>query len=333
MRVAVLPGDGIGPEVMDACLLVLDGLGLDIAFEKGDIGLACHGRTGEYLPEETYDLVRGCDATLFGAITTPKEKKYVSPLLMLRWELDLFANVRPAACLDPSICLRPLDLVIVRENTEGLYTRIEHVHPDKVVTERIVSEKACRRIVEYAFQYAARNGRKKVSCVHKSNVLQASDGLFQRIFYGAAVNYAFYNKIKSDDFHVDAAAMHMVKSPEIFDVIVTLNLYGDILSDEAAGLIGGLGFAPSGNIGEKHALFEPVHGSAPDIVGKGIANPIGMILSAAMMLEHFGRPELSKRIYEAVKATLARGARTPDVGGTTKTMDFAAEVAKSLKSE
>jgi methanogen homoisocitrate dehydrogenase len=330
VKVAVLPGDGVGPEVMDACMLVLGSLDLDITFEKGDIGLACHERTGDYLPEGTNDLVRGSDATLFGAITTPKDKNYVSPLLMLRWELELYANVRPALCLEPSICLRPLDLVIVRENTEGLYTRIEHVHPDKVITERIVSEKACRRIVEYAFKYAARNGRRKVSCVHKSNVLAASDGLFQRIFYGAAVNYAFYNKIKSDDFHVDAAAMHMVKNPEIFDVIVTLNLYGDILSDEAAGLIGGLGFAPSGNIGERHAVFEPVHGSAPDIAGKGIANPTGMILSAAMMLEHLGKPELSKRIYEAVKATLARGVRTADVGGNVKTMDFAAEVVKSL---
>ncbi|MCI0478955.1 isocitrate/isopropylmalate family dehydrogenase, partial [Candidatus Uhrbacteria bacterium] len=263
--------------------------------------------------------------------TTPKDKNYVSPLLLLGWELDLYANVRPARCLHPSLCIRPLDVVIVRENTEGLYAGMERVVGDKVVTERHVSEKACRRIIDYAFRYAVAHGRRKVSCAHKASVLRESDGMFRGLFYGAAVNYAFYNKIKSDDFQVDAAAMHMVKCPEAFDVIVTLNLYGDILSGEAAGIVGGLGLAPSGNIGERHAVFEPVHGSAPEIAGKGVANPTAMILSAAMMLEYLGEADKASRTDAAVRRVLADGVRTPDLGGTAKTMEFAEAVAKAVE--
>ena len=331
MRVAVLPGDGIGPEVMGACMRVLGELDTGLNFESGEVGLECYKKHGEYMPQETLDLVRGADAILFGAITTPKDTtKYVSPLLLMRWTLDLYANVRPAKCLRPSICVKPVDVVVVRENTEGMYTRLERVEDDRVVLERVVSEKACKRIIEYAFNYAAANGRKKVTCVHKANVLKASDGLFRNIFYGIAVNYAFYNHIRSDDMHVDACAMHMVKNPEKLDVIVTLNLYGDILSDEAAGMIGGLGFAPSMNLGEKHALFEPVHGSAPDLAGQGIANPAGMILSAALMLGHLGMREKQKTVEEAVVKALEKGALTPDAGGTTKTMEFAEAVVKAL---
>ncbi|MFH0816639.1 MAG: isocitrate/isopropylmalate dehydrogenase family protein [Methanobacteriota archaeon] len=332
MRVAVLPGDGIGPEVMEACLAVLGELDAELAFESADIGLSSKAKHGEYLTGDALDLVKSSDAALMGAITTPKDTRgYVSPLLLMRWELELYANLRPARCLMPSLCVHPMDVTIVRENTEGMYAGIERAEEGRVVLERVVSEKACKRIIDFAFKYAIDNARSKVTCVHKANVMTVSDGMFRNIFYGSAVNYAFYNKIRSDDMHVDAAAMWLAKDPTKFDVIVTLNLYGDILSDEAAGLTGGLGFAPSGNIGDKHALFEPVHGSAPDIAGKGIANPAAMILSAAMMLRHLGMAAKAKALEGAVVRALESGALTPDVGGTTTTSGFAEAVAKALK--
>jgi isopropylmalate/isohomocitrate dehydrogenase-like protein len=333
MKVAVLAGDGVGPEVMEACLAVLGEMDLGLDLVKGDIGLACKARTGEYMPAETLALVEEADAILFGAITTPKDTHgYVSPLLLMRWELGLYANVRPVRCLLPSLCVHPMDVVIVRENTEGMYTQQERAEEGRVVLERVVSERACQRIIEYAFKYAVGNGRHKVTCVHKANVLKASDGMFRNLFYGAAVNYAFYNKIRSDDMHVDTAAMWLARDPSKFDVIVTLNLYGDILSDEAAGLAGGLGFAPSANVGDGHALFEPVHGSAPDIAGKGIANPAGMMLSAAMMLGHLGMNEKQKQLEAAVAGALRGGALTPDSGGTTTTTGFAEAVKGALRA-
>ncbi len=334
MRVAVLPGDGIGPEVMEACLAVLDEVDTGLTFEKADVGLSSKAKHGEYLTQGALELVKSSDAALMGAITTPKDTSgYVSPLLLMRWELELYANLRPARCLLPSLCVHPLDVVIVRENTEGMYAGLERAEDGKVVLERVVSEKACKRIIDFAFAYAVANGRKKVTCVHKANVMKVSDGMFRNLFYGEAVNHAFYNKINSDDMHVDAAAMWLAKDPSRFDTIVTLNLYGDILSDEAAGLAGGLGFAPSGNIGERHALFEPVHGSAPDIAGKGVANPAAMILSAAMMLKHLGMPEKARALEKAVAKALAGGNLTPDVGGTTTTRGFAEAVIGALASE
>jgi isocitrate/isopropylmalate dehydrogenase len=334
MKVAVLPGDGVGPEVMGACLSVLEELDTGLTFEMADIGLSSKAKHGEYLTREALELVRSSDAALMGAITTPKDTKgYVSPMLLMRWELDLFANLRPARCLLPQLCVRPLDVIIVRENTEGMYTGIESAEDGKVVLERVVSEKASRRIIEFAFRYAAANGRRKVTCVHKANVMKVSDGMFRNLFYGAAVNHAFYNKIRSDDIHVDAAAMWLAKDPSRFDVIVTLNLYGDILSAEAAGLSGGPGFAPSGSIGERHALFRPAHGSEPDIAGKGVANPSAMILSAAMMLRHVGMPEKAQALERAIVKALAGGNLTPDADGTTTTRGFAEAVIGALASE
>jgi isopropylmalate/isohomocitrate dehydrogenase-like protein len=335
MRVAVLPGDGVGPEVMEACMAVLAELDTDINFESAEVGLSSRAKNGEYLTKDALDLVKSSDAALIGAITSPRDTKgYVSPLLLMRWELELYANLRPARCLMPSLCVKPLDVVVVRENTEGMYTGRERVESGgRHILERVVTEAACKRIIEFAFDYAIKNGRKRVTCVHKANEMKASDGMFRNMFYGSAVNYAFYNKIRSDDMHVDAAAMWLVRDPSKFDTIVTLNMYGDILSDEAAGIAGGLGFAPSGNIGDRHALFGPAHGYAPDIAGKGVANPAGMILSAGMMLKHLGMTDKARAMERAVVKALAGGNLTPDVGGTTTTRGFAEAVIGALASE
>ncbi len=323
-KICVVPGDGVGSEVIDSTLNILECLDLPLSFERTVVGIESFEKNGAYLTDDALSLASDCDAILFGALTTPNDRNYVSPLLLLRWNLELFANVRPAKCLNPEFCLSPLDLVIIRENSEGIYGGMERELDDgKIVTERIVSEAGCQRIIDFAFKYAISNSRKKVSCVHKANVLRASDGMFKKLFYGSAVNYAFYNKIKSDDCLVDAAAMYLCKEPDIFDMIVTLNLYGDILSDEAAGLIGGLGFAPSANIGEEHALFEPIHGSAPDIANKDVANPTGSILSAAMMLEYLDMTNKAAVIWDSVKAVYSdKNKWTKDIGGNCGTEEF-----------
>ena len=323
-KICVIPGDGVGPEVTDSALTVLEALDIPITIEKAQVGLESYDRSGSYLTDSALDTASEADAILFGALTTPRDPNYVSPLLMMRWNLDLFANVRPARCLNPAFCLSPLNVIIIRENTEGMYGAVERELDDgKIVTERVVSESGCKRIVEFAFQYAVMRGKKKVSCVHKANVLRSSDEMFRKLFYGSAVNYAFYEKIKSDDYLVDATAMYLAKEPERFEMIVTLNLYGDILSDEAAGLTGGMGFAPSANIGEEHALFEPIHGSAPDIANKDTANPTGSILSAAMMLDHLNMSEKAQLLRDAVVEVFSdRNKWTKDIGGDCGTEEF-----------
>ncbi|MBA3045889.1 MAG: isocitrate/isopropylmalate dehydrogenase family protein [Candidatus Thermoplasmatota archaeon] len=331
-RICVIPGDGVGPEVIASARAVLDNLDVPLRYEETVVGTPSFEKYGVYITKETLSLATESDAIFFGALTTPKRRDYVSPLLLLRWNLELYANVRPSFCLNPAFCLVPLDIVIVRENTEGLYGAAEReLENNAVLTERIVSEAACQRIIDFAFDYAKKNNRGKVTCVHKANVLRTSDEMFKKLFYGTAVNYAFYNKIRSDDVLVDAAAMYMCREPGRFDVIVTLNLYGDILSDEAGGLIGGLGFCPSANIGKKNALFEPVHGSAPDIAGKDAANPTGMILSAAMMLDYLGMPEKSSLIRESVRKCFAnKNNWTKDVGGECGTGEFTKRLIKII---
>jgi methanogen homoisocitrate dehydrogenase len=323
-KICVIPGDGVGPEIMDSTLAILECLDVPVTIEKTQVGVDSFDKHGSYLTDDALDMASEADAILFGALTTPKDKNYVSPLLLMRWNLELYANVRPTKCLNPEFCLTNLDTTIIRENTEGLYGAVEReVDDGKIVTERVISETGCKRIIEFAFQHAISRGHKKVSCVHKANVLRSSDAMFKQLFYGSAVNYAFYNKIKSDDYYVDAAAMFLAKEPERFDLIVTLNLYGDILSDEAAGLTGGLGFAPSANIGEKHALFEPVHGSATEIANKDIANPTGSILSAAMMLEYLKMKEKAELIRDALYSVYADLNKwTKDVGGSCGTEEF-----------
>ena len=331
-KVCVIPGDGVGPEVIDSALEVLHNLDVQIDFESAIVGTQSFEKYGVYITKDALTLATASDAILFGALTTPRRRDYVSPLLLMRWNLDLYANVRPAYCFNKEFCLAPLDIVIVRENTEGMYgAEEEEFENNIVITKRTVSEYACQRIIDFAFKYATENNRKKVSCVHKANVLRTSDEMFKKLFYGTAVNFAFYNKIRSDDVLVDAAAMYLAKEPERFDVIVTLNLYGDILSDEAAGLIGGLGFAPSANIGKDHALFEPIHGSAPDIAGKDVANPTSMILSSAMMLDYLDKPRSAYIIRESLKDLLQdKNNWTKDIGGQCGTKEFTERLIKVI---
>lgn len=327
-RVAVMGGDGIGPEVVGATMRILEQMDLDLEFVKAHMGLECFKRTGEYLPPETLRTLEGSKAVLFGAITSPvtPDPCYRSPLLQLRKHFDLYANIRPCIAMLPELSVVDLNTVIVRENTEGMYTGREREEDGSVILERVVSERGCRRIVEKAVKVARVMGFNKITCVHKANVLRKSDGLFRRVFYEAMEGTG----LQAEDMIVDAVAAALISKPKHFQCIVTLNLYGDILSDEAAALTGGLGMAPSANIGDRFGLFEPVHGSAPDIAGKGIANPSATILSACLMLEFLKKMDAASRLQSALLQTLTEGYRTRDLGGTLGTMEFAERVAERL---
>ena len=319
-NIAIIGGDGIGNEVMESAEYLLDKLDLNFNFKYGEAGFDCFNKNGTTLPEETIKIAKSSDATLFGASTsTPGQP---SPIINLRKELNVYANLRPIRSYKgiKSIA-EDIDFIIVRENTEGLYSQNEYGDEDKVIAERVITRKASEKICEIAFKLAKRRKKlNKVTCVHKSNVLKKTDGVFKESFYKVAENYP---KINTEDFYVDATAMYLITNPLNFDVIVSTNLFGDILSDESAGLVGGLGLAPSGNIGDKNGLFEPVHGSAPDIAGKGIANPCSMILSTAMMLDYIGEKEIAHKINKAVENVVCRGKiLTPDLGGTAKTKEM-----------
>jgi len=328
-RICVLPGDGIGPEVIDCAVRVLDGLSAGLRFENALIGQSAVGSAGDPLPEETMELVRSCDSSLLGAVTSSEDKGYRSPVLRLRKELDLYANLRPVRNLVSSSRCAPIDVVIVRENTEGMYTQDEVYEDDGITTRRRVTRAACERIVRFAIRHAKENGRKKVCCVHKSNVLKASDGLFVETF--RELMAADGDGLIPQEQLVDSAAMKLVTEPGMFDTIVTLNLYGDILSDVAAGVAGGLGFAPSGNIGQRYSVFEPAHGSAPDIAGKGVANPTAAILAGSMMLKHIGMPEEARRVSDAVATVYAKGHLTHDIGGRHGSRLFTDHVVDELE--
>jgi 3-isopropylmalate dehydrogenase len=328
-EVATIPGDGIGTEVMAAAVKVLEALAkkMDIAFDfrlymAGDEQKA---RTGIALPSETVMGVKRADACLFAAVgNTAKEV-----IIPLRQQLNLYANLRPAKAYPGVKALKPnLDLMIVRENTEGLYKMIGHRGKDFGVNLRIITTEASERIVRYAFDYAEKNGRSKVTAVHKANVLDYTDD----VFLGAARAVAkTYPDINFEEAIVDACAMKLVLNSENFDVIVTTNMFGDILSDETAGLVGGLGLAPSGNVGDDKAIFEPVHGSAPDIAGKGVANPIATILSSVMMLDWLGESKAARKVESAVLKVLSEGkVKTPDLGGKNSTDDMAEAVIAQL---
>ncbi len=324
MKIAIVPGDGIGREVIPAALSVLDAFGLDIEKIPLEIGYGKWERNGSAVTDEDMDIMKGCDCVLFGAITTPPDPNYRSVLLRIRKELDLYANIRPFAPLSKVKlpCSKKFDLVIVRENTEGMYSGVEELHEDVAYTTRIITRKGSERIAERACRIAG--GRKKeVAIVHKANVLK-SDSFFRDVCIGVAEK----NGISYREMLVDTMAYELIQHPEKYDVLVTTNLFGDILSDEAAALVGGLGLCPSANMGDSHALFEPIHGSAPDIAGKGIANPIAAILSVRMMLEWAGWHEEAGSIAKAVDKVLQQGIATPDLGGSCSTIEVSNAIAR-----
>ncbi len=326
-HVLVIPGDGIGPEVITPSVGVIRELTDAIDFEFVESGKKAFEKYGEAISDGVLDKADKADAIFFGATTTVRDPKYRSPILTLRYELDLYANVRPAKALLPG--MRKVDIAIIRENTEGLYTGREERDLDGVTSFRRVSVKGCERIVKFAFSWCKQNSRKKVACVQKSNVLRMSDGLFLDIFNTEA---ARNKKIASSEMLVDSTAMKMVMIPEDFDTIVTLNLYGDILSDLAAGMIGGLGFLPSANIGEKRALFEPAHGSAPDIAGKGISNPFAALLSGRMMLDYLGFKKEAQSLSGSIEKTIASGPKIIDPEGRCNTSEIFKKITLNLDS-
>ncbi len=325
-QIAVVPGDGIGKEVMQATVSVLNNLDINFDYVYGDAGDECLEKTGTALPEETLDIIRNSDACLFGAAG----ETAADVIVKIRQEMKMYANLRPVKSYPNTNSLfDDIDFMIVRENTEGLYiANQEELTEDGAIAKRIITREAEERIIDYAFNYAKSTNRTKVTAVHKANVLKKSDGLFKDIFYDVAEKYP---DIDTEDFYVDATAMYLITQPQNFEVIVTTNLFGDILSDEGAGLVGGLGLIPSANIGEEGALFEPVHGSAPDIAGEGKANPIAMMLSAIMMLRYIGEDEAADKFDAAILKVLNEGKiLTGDLGGSASTMEVTEAIISNL---
>lgn len=325
-KIAIIPGDGIGKEVMDATISVLDVLNVDFEYVYGEAGDECLRKTGTALPQETVDIVKECDACLFGAAG----ETAADVIVKLRQEMKFFANLRPVKSYPNTNALSDdIDFMIVRENTEGLYIADQEEETEYgAVAKRIITRKAEEHIIDYAFKYAKENNLSKVTAVHKANVLKKSDGLFRKIFYEVGEKYP---DIENEDFYVDATAMYLITNPQRFEVIVTTNLFGDILSDEGAGIVGGLGLIPSANIGDDGALFEPVHGSAPDIAGKGIANPLAMMLSAVMMLRYLNESCEADRLDAAILKLLNEGkVLTKDLGGNSSTAEVSEEIRKNL---
>ena len=331
--ITLIPGDGIGPEIVAATVRIIEAAGVDVAWETQILGAQALEQFGTTLPDETIESIKRNRVALKGPQMTPIGKGFTSVNVGLRKALDLYANVRPVRALPNVPCRYPeLDLVIVRENTEDLYAGLEHmVVPGVVESLKIITEKASTRIAKYAFDYARANGRKKVTAVHKANIMKLSDGLFLECFYNVAKDYP---EIESDDKIIDNCCMQLVMRPEQFDVLVLENLYGDIVSDLCAGLIGGLGLAPGANIGEQGAVFEAVHGSAPDIAGQGVANPTAILMSGIMMLRHLGEQEAANRIETAMLGVFAEGkSLTRDLGGTAKTNEFARAIVEKLQTD
>ncbi|HET6798438.1 MAG TPA: isocitrate/isopropylmalate dehydrogenase family protein [Gemmatimonadales bacterium] len=329
----LIPGDGIGPEITAQTVKVLNATGLRFNWDEELAGVAAVDATGTPLPDATIESIRKNTLALKGPLTTPVGTGFRSVNVGLRKEFELFANIRPARTILPGGRFENVDIVLVRENLEGLYIGVEHfvaVGDDpRAVGESmaIVTRRGCERIIRYAFDYAVKHGRRKVTIVHKANILKMVSGLFLEV--GREVAKEYEGRIESNDMIVDNTAMQLVMRPEQFDVMVTTNMFGDILSDEVSGLVGGLGLAPGANIGTKAAIFEAVHGSAPDIAGKGIANPSAQMLAAAMMLDHMGELDRAQRIRDAVYTTIVRdGIRTRDLGGTASTEEFGRAVAE-----
>ena len=332
--IAVIKGDGIGPEIMDATLSVLDALDSDLSYEFVEAGMTAHEHQGSLLPEATLDAITRHRIALKGPLTTPVGDGFSSINVELRKRFDLYANVRPAITF-PGTRARyeDIDIITVRENTEGAYGAEGQVlSPDGQSAQSLirVSRRGSERIVRYAFELARRCGRRKVTAVHKANIMKTTSGLFLNAAREIATEY---DGIEFNEMIVDNTCMQLVMNPHQFDVIVTTNLFGDIISDLCAGLVGGLGLAPGANIGADVAIFEAVHGSAPDIAGKGVANPCALLLAAAMMLDHLGQPERAQRLRSAIRETLgAKGRVTPDLGGSGTTASFAQALVERVRA-
>ncbi|MGY2908661.1 isocitrate/isopropylmalate dehydrogenase family protein [Bradyrhizobium sp. URHC0002] len=331
----LIPGDGIGPEITEAVTCILDALGSPFEWDVQQGGMAGIKSSGDPLPGTLIDSIRRTKLALKGPLTTPVGGGFRSVNVRLREEFELYANLRPVKTMVPGGRYEDIDLVLVRENIEGLYVAFEHFiavgdDPHAVAISSGVNTHAeAKRIVRFAFEYALSHGRKKVTVVHKANVLKALTGLFLQA--GREIAKEYEGRVAMDDRIVDACAMQLVMNPWQFDVIVTTNLFGDILSDLLAGLVGGLGMAPGANIGPNAAIFEAVHGSAPDIAGKGIANPLALLLAVGLMLEHVDRPELANRLRTAIDQVLRKdGVRTPDLSGKATTGDFTQSIIGRL---
>ncbi len=318
--ICLIAGDGIGQEVIPATRRLLESTGLDLRFEEAEAGWTTFQRTGTSVPAATLTAVTSSDATLAGAFTSPSHKVegHQGAIRYMRRTLDLFSNLRPARSRPVERCVPGLDMLMVRENTEGLYVEKERRYGDVAIADAVITRHASRRIAHVALSQA-RKRRRRLAVVHKANVLPLTSGMFLETVMDVAKEYP---DVETYDIIVDAAAMKLVRDPESFDVLVSTNLFGDILSDLMAGLTGGLGIAPSANVGERYAIFEPVHGSAPDIAGKGIANPTATMLTAAMMLDHLGLRDAAARIDAAIDAVLVAGPVTADLGGKATTEEF-----------
>lgn len=331
--ITVFRGDGIGPEITDAVLEILDAAKVELNYEIFDVGEAVYNKTGEFIPQKGLDSFEKNKILLKSPITTPIGKGFRSLNVMLRNQYDLWANIRPAKsnpCLNTMF--HNIDIVTFRENTEDLYVGKEEViDEDTVIAYKIITKKASRRIIKAAFEYALHHDRKKVTCVHKANILKKTDGLFLSIFEEIAKEYP---QIQSNALIVDNTCMQLVMHPQQFDVMVMPNLYGDIISDLTSGLIGGLGLLPSCNKGDTHAMYEAVHGSAPDIAGKGIANPTALLLSSCMMLEDIGQFDKAALIRKAVDHVFAdKTCLTPDLGGHSTTKEFVESIKNYIKKD
>lgn len=332
-RIGVIPGDGIGREVAPAAVQVLEALGLPLSFVELEAGFECFQRTGAALPPATLETLRDCDGAIFGAVSSPSHRVagYSSPIIALRKALDLYANLRPALSA-PVPGSRPgIDLLIVRENTECLYVKRERLEDDgaTAIAERVITRRASERIARKACALAARRGRTppRLTIVHKANVLSVSDGLFRETCLAVTREFP---TIEVEEQLVDSMIYRMIREPERYDVVVAPNLYGDILSDAAAALVGGLGLAPSANVGDAMAVVEPVHGSAPDIAGKGIANPVATVLAAALLLENLGWTNEAERVARAVDRALLSRCVTPDLGGSATTGQVTRAIIEAL---
>jgi isocitrate dehydrogenase (NAD+) len=329
-KITLMPGDGIGPEVTGATVTIIHAAGVEIEWESFVVGAEALSRYGDPLPQNLIDSIKRNKVALKGPVTTPVGTGFVSSNVRLRKALDLYANLRPIHSLEGvKTRYEDIDLIVVRENTEDLYSGLEHeVVPGVVESLKIITDKASRRIAKFAFEYSRREGRKKVTAIHKANIMKLSDGLFLNCFREVSKDYP---EIEADDLIVDNACMQLVVDPNQFDVLLLENLYGDIISDLGAGLVGGLGVVPGANIGEEIAVFEAVHGSAPSIAGRGVANPTALIQSSVLMLRHIGEREAADRIESSLRKVLAEGAvLTRDLGGHASTMEFTEAIVHSL---